>query len=379
MKFIAITAEYNPLHNGHIYHVEKSKLAFPDADFLLVAQSGDFTQRGEVAIANKYLRAKTAVLAGADIVVELPTIHAVGCAEIFAKGAIQLFSSIKGEGVVSFGCEEGNLNPLFLVAKITKEEPLSYKNKLQELVSLGVSYPKAKLQSLKEYAKENNLVLPDISLPNNILAIEYLKAMADKENLSPFAIKRIGDYHGIDNLTPSSSYLRSLSKENLSLGESIAPAYSIDLLKSKKEVDLSLPLLYKLRSMSKEDLAKIADVSEGLENRILNALDNSYTYQQLLENVSTKRYTKARISRILTCALLDITKESQALTLPYYNVLAIRKGKEKILSLLSQSRKVFTSQKEMEREITAKWDVNATNLYGILQGEYKEKGMVYVE
>jgi len=380
-KFIGITAEYDPMHSGHIYHIQKSR-EIVDADTVIVLMSGDFTQRGEPAIANKYKRASIAIKYGADIVIELPTYFATTCAELFAFGAVKIFSSIKAEGYLSFGSESGNIAELNNVAQILNQEAPDYKIIFNNNIKNGESYPIARNAALVEYTNKYHIDIADMSLSNNILAVEYLKSIEKlSSNLKPITIKRIGNYKQ-GGQYPSSTQLRNLdffdmSKINNSILENV-PIESIELLKSNK-IDLSLPLLYCLRNMNVDELRNIRDMGEGLENRIKKTAQDCFSYDQLLQRISTKRYTTSRIKRILLSALLGINKNYDFSLYPtFYNILALKKGREDILTELSQNGKIITSNSALSYLPEGDLEQKARNLYGILRGEYKENCMIII-
>jgi predicted nucleotidyltransferase len=193
-KVLGIIAEYNPLHNGHIYHIKKSKeLVHPDYTVCVI--TGNFVQRGNVSIVDKWSKAKMALSAGADLVIELPTIYSISSAENFAEGCIKIFDSLKMDTVLSFGSESGDINTLNTFADILYTEPQAYQSLLNHELKNGTSYPKARENALLMYTNDIRKYANTLSSPNNILAIEYLKAIkSTKSKIFPITIKR----HAVD-------------------------------------------------------------------------------------------------------------------------------------------------------------------------------------
>jgi len=389
MKIAAITAEFNPLHNGHLrlFSAVKDKLT---PDIIIVLLGGDFTQRGDLALSDKYTRAKHAILAGADAVLELPQIFACSCAERFADSAVKILSSIRAdERFICFGSECGELSSISNAASILNAESVSMTEEIKANLDMGCSYPVARAQALLHYAEENNLPVADPTLPNNILAIEYVRSAFNRRNVTPFTLKRVGKYHSdtLDAEAPSASAIRQAIYNGVSTEciKKDVPSYVFaDLLIVSQADKLSPIALYKLMTMSPEGLKRINDVSEGIENRILRLAKESKNLQELIKNVSTKRYTEARISRIIASALLGITKpffESEIQSEPYYKVLAVKKSKTDILSLLSHSGKVITGETEAKESDnpSAMIDALAHDIFAIAkESPDLENGMLLV-
>lgn len=189
---LAIIGEYNPFHNGHLYHLNESK-KLANADYTIAIMSGNFVQRGNVSIVDKWTKAKMALQNGIDLVLELPCIYSISSAENFALGAIKTLNSLKIVDTVSFGCEIDDISVLKEFARILTEEPEEFKSLLAHELSKGISFPKARENALLMYLNDIRKYANVLSSPNNILAIEYLKALdITKSTIEPFAIKRIG-------------------------------------------------------------------------------------------------------------------------------------------------------------------------------------------
>ena len=384
MKIIAITAEFNPLHNGHLRLMEKAKALEPD--ILLVILNGDVTQRGALALQDKYTRAKHALLAGADVVVELPQIFGAACAERFADAAVKILAALPAEEkVLAFGSEEGELLPLENAAKILREEPAELSQDLKDLMDMGFSYPAARAQAFASYTEQKGIRVADLTKPNNILAVEYLRAIQKRGGVTPYTLKRSGDYHdeAIDNKEPSASALRAaLSGENRDAALAALPAYVAEDLKNFEDRDYLSPiLLYRLSEMTAAELRDVADVSEGIENRILRLAKECADLDALVKAVSTKRYTESRVRRILVNALLRVDKDTFDCAIedtPYYKVLGVKKQKTDILSLLSRAGTVLTGEEEAKQSgiPSAVIDAKAHELFRVAKATELEEGMI---
>ena len=384
MKIVAITAEFNPLHNGHLRLLQKAKALSPD--ILLVILNGDLTQRGELALQDKYTRAKHAMLAGADAVIELPQMYGVACAERFADAAVKLLAALPAEEkVLAFGSEEGSLAPLENAAKILSDEPIELSVDLRELMDMGFSYPAARAQAFAAYTAQKGIAVADLTKPNNILAIEYLKAILKRGSVTPYTVKRSGDYHGdgIDNAEPSASALRAaLCSEKKKEALAALPAFVAEDLKDFDDKNYLSPLLlYRLSEMTAAELRDVADVSEGIENRILRLAKECADADSLIKAVSTKRYTESRVRRILANALLRVdqdTFESGIDAAPYYKVLAVKKQRTDILSLFSRAGTVLTGEEEAKQSgiPSAVIDAKAHELFRVAKASDLEEGMI---
>jgi len=318
-KRIGIIAEYNPFHNGHLYQIQKAK-ELTGADTVIAVMSGNFTQRGHTSLINKFEKAKIALQNEVDMVIELPTIYSISSAENFALGGIKILNEIGDIDYLVFGIEEENLEKLQTIADVLVNEDNEFKRNIKEELDKGNSYPKAREIVLKKVLSSEN-VENIMQKPNNILAIEYLKALKiTNSKIKPFAIKRKNTMHNDENINEnyaSGTYIRKLFIENnFNEIKKVVPKYTYERLLELKNHgtyvtsinDFSDIIIYKIRTMTKEEISQIADVNEGLENSIKLASTSCKTIDEIVDKVSTKRYTKTRISRILTYILLYITK-----------------------------------------------------------------------
>ena len=319
----AIICEFNPFHNGHAYLLAEAKRLTNEPN--LVIMSGSFTQRGEVAVCDKFTRAGTALRHGADLVIELPTAHAVANAERFAKGGVRIAKSFPKVHTLAFGCETEDLEVLRTAADALRSE------RVNALVAAemrgGGYYPRALEEAVRTVCGSEAAAA--VSSPNNILAVEYIRALGGT-GIRPLPIKRKGVAHDsgkTDGGFASASHIRSLlrSGEDCSAFMPEVPVHV-----TRPEL-LDRAVLYRLRSMTAEELRMFPDVGEGLENRILDAAGRAGSVEELLTMVKTKRYTHARLRRIIACAFLGLTEELQTAPSDYARILGFTDEGEKIL------------------------------------------------
>ena len=339
MKICACIAEYNPFHLGHLKHVEYIKTVL-NAEKVVVIMSGNFTQRGEPAVLDKFTRAKHAILAGADLVIELPTVFATANAEVFATGAINIINSLGIFDGICFGVESGTKDEYIALAKELSDESKEYKKALKEKLDGGISLAKAKFEALKSLGKKE--LNPDlINSPNNVLALEYVKALIkSKSNIEIFPMLRDGDHNDktLKKKVTSATSIRETLKLSgkRKLKKNLPPFVYKDLKDYPYAFD-KLTVASAISS-SAEELKKIADCSEGLENRIKAFSKDNHTIESLVDKVSTKRYTATRIRRILTANLLGIEKSliDDALNAKLYaKVLAVNADSKDLISLIA--------------------------------------------
>lgn len=348
MKICSIIAEYNPLHNGHIKQLSYVKNVIKP-DYIVIIMSGNFTQRGEGAILSKYARARHAINAGADAVIELPSVFATQSAEFFASGAIKLINSLPYEKSVCFGAECGDIDKIYTLAKNLISESQEQSKIIKSYLDKGTSLLKARQLALYE---TTGIDVDILTNPNNVLGVEYLKAIIKNNyDIEPIVIKREGDYNQTELLSkenPSATAIRQAIVDNNieSLSAFVPNCVLSDL--SSTLPDFDKVILSSLLSSTKTELKKIEGCTEGLENRIKEYAEKSLTLTELLSSVSTKRYTTSRIRRILLSNALKIDKKLITTALKsklYLNVLAISKNKPEILSILSKSKYPLITRK----------------------------------
>lgn len=380
MLNFGIIAEYNPFHNGHLYHILQSKEK-TKSENCIVVMSGNFVQRGEPAVLDKYKRAKSALLNGAAMVIELPVPFATGSADVFAFGAINLLEQSNIIDYLCFGVETDNLDFMKQISDILISEPKEYKDYLVKEISKGISYPTARQNAIECYISKNkeqfsSFNCQDLSFlktPNNILGLEYIKALRGlNSKIKPVAIKRKGNkFHSteISSSLASATSIRALISDfkNKKISDFefkkkiklTIPENSIDLFLDSTleipDIENYMPVLdYILRTKSPDELSKIADVTEGVENRIIK-FQSSKTISELLENIKTKRYTLTKLKHILIHIILDIKKSDiepyMRTGVPYIRVLGFRKDKSHLLKELTEKSKVpvITNVKQAEK------------------------------
>jgi UPF0348 protein teth514_1733 len=365
-RVLGIIAEYNPFHNGHMYHLQKAKEQ-SGAQYCICVMSGNFVQRGNTSIVNKWKKAEMALLNGVDLVIELPTIYSVASAEGFSLGAIKLLNNLKIVDAISFGTETSDFAALNNISSIVNEEPMKYKSILNSELKKGLSFPKARENALMLYLNDNKRYDNILNTPNNILAIEYLKALKKiKSTVQPIPVKREKVYYNdnviVDEFASATAIRKLLKNEEFSEIRKVVPKSTYQILKKETELgnvvlDLSRyekEIIYNLRRMTVSEIAELPDVNEGLEHSLKNAANYSNDITNLINIVKTKRYTVTRIQRILICALLGITKRDVGMakkTEPYIRVLGFNeKGKELISRINKQNPKatVITSVKKFQ-------------------------------
>lgn len=335
MKICAIICEYNPFHYGHAYQLTQAK-RLSGADAILCIMSGNFVQRGEAAIMEKYVRAKHAILAGADAVIELPTPFATSNAELFAKGAIRLISSIPSVTHLCFGAESADKLAFYSAARYLKDEPKEVSQKIKELVSHGASYAKARAEGFAGF-----IPLSLLTAPNNVLGLEYTKALLEfSSEIEILPIERIGGQYNDKRLQEnfsSASAIRAAIQAGV-LPSGHAPRFVLDDLPQKINTQLELLEKYAILAYGAEKIAAVCDCTEGLENGFIKAAQLS---EPLTETLTSARYTSSRIRRIALQNLLKIDEKliRESLSSPLYlRVLATNETRTDVLSALSESK-----------------------------------------
>lgn len=384
---LGIIAEYNPFHNGHLYHLLKSKEE-TGADTVIAIIGGNFTQRGDCSIVSKWAKAEMALSNGADLVIELPTIYATSSAENFADGAIKILNSLKVVNYLSFGSETENFNKLNILANTLYQEPKEYKEFLSSSLKTGKSFPKAREEALVKYLEDTNYAFI-LSSPNNILGIEYLKAIKKyRSRIKPICIKRKDtghlslDYSG--QIASATAIRNLIHKNRLSDAKPYLTPSSYTILEEEIKKghfvsDISQfenTIIYNLRSMTVEQIANLPDVYEGLEFAIKKAANSCNTLKEVINIACSKRYTEARIRRILLYSLLKITKKDMIMskrTLPYIRVLGFNEKGKGLISKIKRTNpalNVVSSVKKFEdfnlnKNLKTMLDIDifATNVY----------------
>ncbi len=400
MKTAGIIAEYNPFHQGHLRQISFLRKNC-NADYIIIAMSGDFVQRGTPALFPKHLRAEAALRCGADLVLELPVSVSCASAELFAKGGVELLSGIGVTDVLCFGSEEGSL-PLFQkTAEILCTEPKEYQELLKDVLKTGLSYPSARSKALWKYVSDKGIISNKeayqkfLSEPNNILGIEYCKAiLRQKSPLEPLTLPREGaGYHDQTlsaSTAPSASGIRNYVKEQL-IKKGIFPStddltghplYGMLPLESLKlslaaisekrfvfEEDLDILLFYRLLLEDTVSLSRYLDVSNDLAARIQRMKNQYQGFLSFAESLKTKELTRTRIQR----SLLHILLKLQDIPAPvgYARVLGFRKNASSLLSAIKKGStlplltKAADAQRRLDQTslVAFQETVFASNLY----------------
>lgn len=339
MNIVGVIAEYNPLHGGHLYHLNQIKTHL-NPDGIVCVMSGNFVQRGEPAIFDKWARAEMALNAGADLVIELPVCFATATAEIFAESAVRLLYKTGIVNTLSFGMENYHEKEFFALGELLAQEPVLLKEMIKNNLKQGVSFPLARQKAIEEYllSKSCNYDIKTIAhmlkMPNSILALEYLKAIIrTKAGFSVFPVLRKGAGYHDQNLTgyySSASAIRKAFRhydsQSLSVIEKNIPDFCFRIIRKEMDIgrgpvflkDFETMILCILRRMTKKDLTAFFDIGEGLENRLINAAKNSANIEQLILRTKTRRYPETRINRILIHVLLNIKKDIVSSRDPLY-------------------------------------------------------------
>lgn len=413
MKIVGLIAEYNPFHNGHLYHIRKAK-EITGADAVLVIMSGNYVQRGTPAIMPKHLRAQVALESGVAAVFELPVYYATGSAEYFATGAVSLLNHLGCVDALCFGSECGDYALLERIAGILTEEPDDYTFYLKEALRKGLSFPRARQQALSSYLKDENVdqVLDE---PNNILGIEYIKALYQTGSLiKGYTIQRKeSGYHDRDlsgNYSSASAIRRLLAQAGSSIHlrsdsiydepplydvltrlEDQVPSTCIDLLRDTHLIrypvyanDFSLLLKYRLMNETSDSLMKYLDITEDLANRIMNHIDDLISYEQFCDLLKSRDLTYTRISRSLLHILLQI-KTADMLdyqargNCQYARLLGFRMDQSSVLTILKQTSRIPLITKLTQTDSLSetglsmlRTDIQAANLYeSVLTDKFK--------
>jgi len=387
MQTIGIVAEYNPFHCGHQYHIAQSKLQCPEADGIIAVMSGNFTQRGEPAIFDKWTRTKAALQGGADLVLELPTVFATRSAGYFARGAVLTLAATGIVSHLSCGVEntpqQDMACTLQQIAALLADEPEPYREALQHSIGEGMAYPQARQKALQELHISGAELL---DTPNNILALEYLQNIAsDNLPIAPLLIPRAGNYHAEHIPADTKQFASATAIRKLILEDNrtwlnqmpdlCAQTLSEHLSKAYPPMhidDFLHPLLFLLRRTTPSELQTMAEMTEGLENRILEAAHRDiHSVNDLCMAIKSKRYTYTRIQRTLLHILLNFTDQYAANEPAYIRVLGFNATGQKLLKEMKKKAQlpVLIRPARQKNELSEQGrklldlDVRATNLY----------------
>ncbi len=397
MKIVGLIVEYNPFHNGHLYHLKKS-IELTNATHSVAVMSGNFLQRGEPALFDKYKRAEIAVSNGVDLVIELPTMFACQSAEIFSHGAVTLLNSLNCIDSICFGSEEGNISILKEISNVLVDEPSEFKSLLKENLDKGLLFANARSNALCEYLLNNSCLDIDevrlskiLSSSNNILGIEYIKSLLKlKSTIQPYTLTRVKSEYNSEDISSDICSATAIRKQlkNFNTLDSIlnvVPNKTFEIIKNSISNnfnpvfdDVYFDTIRELVIRDLDILNTYFDVNEGIENKIYKSIFTSNSLSELHQEIKSKRYTLTKIKRILNNILLGITKKDMNLikdvnTLPYVRILAFNdKGREilKQIKLNSDIKIInkFSNINFEDNEIfetLIKYDIKATNMYNI--------------
>ena len=356
MKVLGIITEYNPMHNGHLYHIQKSK-EITGSDYVVLVMSGSFTQTGNISTLDKFTKAAIATEYGVDLVIELPTIYATASSEYFATGAVSLLNELGIVDCICFGSECNDIKVLDSISNklIENENNIWEDIKLQEKNN---TFAKSRSVVLSKYLNEDEI--KEIAKPNNILGIEYIKALKKlQSNITPYLIQRCSSdyndnivYQNDLNFTSATSIRNAIKNNDLESINKYIPKLVYDKLITSNVLlnnDIYNILKYKIISMSSNEISNIHEVTEGLENRLIKYISSVKNYDELINTMKSKRYIENKIKRILINILLQIDKVNFKNIIiskaNYAHILAMSSNGSSLLSSISKLCKipVFTS------------------------------------
>lgn len=385
MKIAAVISEYNPFTAGHQYHIEQTK-ALTHADAVIAIMSGNFVQRGEPAIFDKQLRTRLALEGGADVVIELPVLFALQSAEIFAHGGVKILDSLNCIDYLSFGSET-DIAFVGKVAALLADEPYSFKKELNKNLDDKTPFAQARSNTIAAYFNLTEEEKLSLSLPNSILAIEYIKKLIQFDsNIQPIAVHRIGG--GYNDTTEYTDYLsatavRKFIRENrFSVIKDKLPPKISKMIQSQQfaadSEDFFKLIQYRIMTSKIRDIAEISGVVEGLENAFASAVFSN-SYEELIEKVHSKRYTRTAIQRIAHNILLGIKKEDVEYCKNkkdplYARVLGFRQESSAVVKYISEhsSVPVITNVPAYRKMLTDTtlfdYDILASDVYKLVTG-----------
>ena len=375
MKIAGIIAEYNPFHRGHAYHIRRTR-ELTGCDYVVVCMDGHFTQRGEPACMSKWTRARMAIACGADVVVELPALYAVRTADAFARGGVDILGGL-GADHLSFGSETDDMDLLARLAELRDNEPEKVAQSVRERLDAGMSHARAQGLAVGEYLGVDPEML---NRPNLILATEYIRAIRAKHpRVRPVAVPRVGDYHSeeLGGFASASAIRGAFSRGETEKALGCLPEEA----RAFADFDCMHPMddliMYILRDMSMEDMSALPGVREGLESRLYRLCRETGTAAALLEKLKCKRYTHARLSRLLAHALLGMTQDMiDSHPVPEYaRLIAMNADAGPLLKELSarSSIPVASNPRQLRDHPVFELECRATDLWALLHDDPAER------
>jgi len=351
MEIIGLIAEYNPFHNGHLYHINRIKELYPDSLLILVL-NGYFLERGEISIINKEEKTKLALENGIDIVIELPVLYGTQSADTFSEISIKLLNELGVKKIV-FGSECNDIKKLTFIAKKQIDNDLNIK----EYLKTGLNYP----TSLNKALNSN------IDTPNDILGITYIKTiLKNKYSIEPITIQRTNDYHDLNSNDQiiSASNIREKLKNNIDI-KSFVP--STKYIKTINE-DLLFTLL-KYKITTEDDLSKYLTVDEGIENKLVSEINNCQNIEEVIKKIKSKRYTYNRLRRMLIHILIGIKKEDALIPLKYIRLLGFNKLGQTYINKIKKQTNLPILTKIAETDRCRNIEIKASLIYEMLTKE----------
>lgn len=356
MEIIGVICEYNPFHNGHIYHINKIKELYPDSLIILVL-NGYFLERGEISLLSKEEKVKIALNHHVDLILELPVIYGTQSADIFAYYAVKILNCFHINRLI-FGSESNDLNKLKEIVNIQKND-LQYNKRVKKFLASGTNYPTALAQALNIDINFNN--------PNDLLAISYLKAINKiNKNIVPQCIKRTSSYYDLEsnNKIVSATNIRNKLKNK----QDIRPFLPQDAYKFLSKVDEDLLFkLIKFKIKTDNNLSDYLTVDEGIENRLKKVIDKVDNFVEFINKMKTKRYTYNKINRMLIHILLGIKKEYNLTDLEYIKILGFNLQGQKYLTKIK--KEIPYSLKSLNNSLTKEIENRAAFIYDILTNQ----------
>lgn len=360
-KTIGIIAEYNPFHLGHLYQINKIKELYPEST-IIVLLSGNFTERGDISIINKWDKTSICLNNNIDLVVEFPTLYAIQSADIFAKTALKILNELSID-MLAFGSETDNLELFINLANIQLNNP-KYNELVKEYLNKGLNYPTATSLALEHFSNYR------IDKPNDLLALSYIKEIIKNNyQITPLSIKRDNNYHKISNNTDIIS-ANSIRKK-ISKNESIAKYVPEGVEKYiNKNINLEQAFKYlKYQILTNKNLTEYLTVEEGIENRIKKAIHNVNSWEELIMNIKSKRYTYNRINRMLLHILLQVLKNNNSFEL-YIRILGFNKiGQDHLHQIKKKiTLPLFTNYKP-NKNSTLDFEFKSTCIYSLIAND----------
>lgn len=383
MKILGIITEYNPMHNGHLYHIQEAKKK-TNATHVICIMSGNFTQQGNVSTINKFDKANLATKLGVDIVIELPTLFAISSAEFFAKASIQILDSLNCIDVICFGSECNNISELYEVLNHTTNNINIIDIKIKEYLTRGLSYSNARINSIID-TYNGSLDIKNFFKSNNILGLEYLRELKRlNSNVSVEIIHRETNFNSNDanqEFMSATGIRENLNANNYDIVKDFVPEVIYNYLDNNYiNIDDELYKLIRYNILvENKNIVKIDEITEGLENRIIKSSIISNTYNEFIENCITKRYSIAKIKRIMLKILFHVTKDTQLKLLNknalYCRILALNSHSKEIISIINKNASIpvlmrfndtsLNTLAPLQRDLIS-FDILATNIYNII-------------